>query len=137
MSNVLILDDQDEWITFVKSALRNGVLQNCTLHTTRTFSQAIAIVRSVSLDVAVLDFRLQEAGPQGHVSGLDVASVIRKEQPTAAILLLTMADDDKIRRACDALHVTVIEKGRGDVEAELVREIRDAIECAVRKPGSC
>ena len=41
----------------------------------------------------------------------------------AAILLVTLADPAPLRPACDELYVTLVEKGRPDLEDEIIREV--------------
>lgn len=127
MTTILILEDEPGWTTLITSAIRNGNLPDCTVHSAETYGQAVRLIEQHEFDVALLDYVLQRSGPEGARTGLDVARVLRSASPDTPVLLVTLVPPEKLRPQCEQLGVILIEKGRGDLEDEIVREIREAL----------
>ena len=125
--NVLIVEDQPGWAALVQSALRNGKLPACEISAAQDYDEAVRLVREKRFEIALCDYTLAPAGTQGAKTGLDVARELRAASPEAAIFLVTMADPERLQSRCDELGVTLIEKGRGDLEETVLREVRDAL----------
>lgn len=127
MINVLILEDQPAWETLLASAIRNGHLPPCQIHCARSYGAAVELIGQTPIQLALLDYALARAGPEGAKTGLDVAEVLRAQAPTATILLVTMVDPERVWSRCNALGVILVEKGRGDLEHEVLRELRNGL----------
>lgn len=123
MPNLLLLEDQPGWEALLANAVRNSRLTDCTIHRAETYAEALRLIRDHEFQVAVLDYTLERFGPEGRKTGLDVARALRAAAPGAAILLVTLADPAPLRPACDELYVTLVEKGRPDLEDEIIREV--------------
>ncbi len=123
MPNVLVLEDQPGWGALLSNAVRNGRLPGCRLAAAETYGEAMQLLGENRFDVGILDYTLERAGPEGRKTGLDVAREMRRACPAAMILLVTMADPYKLMGPCDELGVRLIEKGRPDLEEEIIREL--------------
>jgi CheY-like chemotaxis protein len=124
--DVLVVEDQPGWAALVRNALRNGHVPACNLHTAANYEDALALVEKGGFRLALLDYMLGPS-PAGARTGLDVADALRKRGSDATIFLITMVDPERVEARCKALGVTLIEKGRADIEEEIIREVRDAL----------
>jgi DNA-binding NarL/FixJ family response regulator len=134
MPKLLLLEDQPGWEALIVNAIRNGQLTNCTIHRAETYGEAVRLMREHSFHVAVLDYTLERCGPEGRKTGLDVARELRAAAPNAAILLVTLADPQRLQPDCDELYVTLVEKGRPDLEDEIIREVNEGLASEPRPP---
>ena len=111
MIRVLIVDDSESMLTCATAALTPG----CTIvGTAKDGRQALEAARSMRPDVIVLDISMP------GMTGLEVASRLRAEGSKAAVVFLTVHDDEdfvlaarnaggigyvvKLRLAADLLH---------------------------------
>jgi DNA-binding response OmpR family regulator len=127
MHKILVLEDHPGWEALVVSAMRNGELSPCTIDRAQTYEEAMSFIEGNTYDLAMLDFSLGDPGPAGPKNGLDVAQELRRRSPKAGILLVTLVDPARLPDRCDALRVRLVEKGRPDLEEELLREAREAL----------
>jgi DNA-binding NarL/FixJ family response regulator len=83
-----------------------------------TVDEAIELYRTLRPDVTLMDLRL------GSASGVDAIKAIRKENPTARIIVLTMYEgDEDIFRAHQAGATTYLLKDT--LSSDLVRVVRE------------
>ncbi len=127
MATILVLEDQAGWDALIGSALRHGHLPPCDVHRASSYAEAMTLLREVKFDIALLDYILEAGGPAGARTGLDVARELRAISPAARIFLVTLADVHAIAATSEQLGVRIIEKGRGDLEDEIVREMREGL----------
>lgn len=127
MPNVLLLEDQPGWEALMVNAIRNGQLTNCTIHRAETYGEAVRLIRDHTFHIAVLDYTLERCGPEGRKTGLDVARELRAVAPDMPILLVTLVDPQRLQPDCDELYVTLVEKGRPDLESEIIREVSEGL----------
>ncbi|GEM_PF-6630535 len=137
MPNVLVLEDQPGWGALITSAVRHGKLPGCAIHAAETYRQAVDLIRENRFELAVLDYSLGPPGPEGPKTGLDVARELRSASPDCTILLVTLVDPERLWAACEELGVTLIEKGRADLEDEILREVRRGIVRSAGGSGPC
>jgi CheY-like chemotaxis protein len=127
MPNVLLLEDQPGWEALIVNAIHNGQLSKCTIHRAETYGEAVRLMREHEFQVAVLDYTLERCGPEGRKTGLDVARELRAAAPDMPILLVTLVDPQRLQPDCDELYVTLVEKGRPDLESEIIREVSEGL----------
>jgi DNA-binding NarL/FixJ family response regulator len=127
MLNVLVLEDQPGWEALVANAVRNSRLPECRVFRASTYAEAVRLIREQSFQLALLDYTIERAGPEGLKTGLDVAAELRAVTPSAAILLITLVDPHKVTHRCEELGVHLIEKGSPDLENDIIREIVEAL----------
>ena len=127
MLNVLVLEDQPGWEALLANAVRNSRLPECRICRASTYAEAVRLIREQQFRVALLDYVIERAGPEGPKTGLDVAAELRVSSPTAIILLITLVDPDRVRSRCDELRVRLVEKGSADLENEVIREITEGL----------
>jgi CheY-like chemotaxis protein len=127
--NVLVVEDQPGWTALVRNALRNGRLPACSIFTAASFDEAERLVRDHRFRVALLDHTLSPSR-SGARTGLDVAELLRRVSPQAVLFLITLVDPEHVQARCDQLGVTLIEKGRGDLESVIIQEVREALAAA-------
>ena len=85
MTRVLLVDDSEIMLTCAKAALRPG----CTVvGAVKDGQQALEAARTLHPDVIVLDISMP------GMTGLEVASCLRAEGSTAAVVFLTVHDDE-------------------------------------------
>jgi CheY-like chemotaxis protein len=123
MLNVLVLEDQPAWEALLVNAVRNGHLPECRIHRASTYGEALRLIHEEPLDVAVLDYVIERAGPEGPKTGLDVAAEMRAVAPGATILLVTLVDPERVQARCEQLGVRLVEKGSAELEGDVIREI--------------
>ncbi len=129
MSKILVLEDQPGWDALVTSAVRNGQLPDCSIRHATTYGEALRLIREESFTIALLDYSLEQTGSDEDLkTGLDVAEELRRMGSCAAILLITLVEPDRLWSRCEKLGVRFVEKGRPDLEDEIVREIREALQ---------
>ena len=127
MANILVLEDQRGWQDLIASAIRYGRLPECTTYRAETYGEAVALIEKHRFRVALLDYLLEGAGPEGPKTGLDVAEVLRRSVPSATILLITLVDPQRLYSRCEALGVRLVQKARTDLEDEIVREVQEGL----------
>ena len=87
MTNILLLEDIPEASAWLKVQITQ-VYTNAVFHEAGRVHAALAIIASVSLDVALIDLGL----PDG--SGVDVIAALLDAQPQAQAVVVTIHDDD-------------------------------------------
>ncbi len=131
---ILVVEDQPGWEALLHSALRHGRLPVGDIRTASSYEEAVRLIHAVRFRVALLDYVLSRGGPAGPKTGLDVAAELRKTTPDGTILLITMMDPERVRVRCEDLGVILVEKGSADLEAEVLREVREALGVAEPRP---
>jgi DNA-binding NarL/FixJ family response regulator len=127
MLNVLVLEDQPGWEALVANAVRNSRLPECRVSRASTYAEAVRLIQGQPFQVALLDYAIERAGPEGLKTGLDVAAELRRVAPSAIILLITLVDPDRVLARCEELGVHLVEKGSADLENEVIREIAEGL----------
>jgi DNA-binding NarL/FixJ family response regulator len=127
MHRILVLEDHPGWEALVVSAMRNGEMPPCVIDRAQTYEEAMSLIEGNSYNLAMLDYSLGDPGPAGPKNGLDVAQELRRRCPGVGILLVTLVDPARLADRCDALNVRLVEKGRPDLEQEILREAQDAL----------
>lgn len=89
LASVLLVDDDQFTLTTLKHALQG--LNIHVIDTVSTAAQAIDIVTSNEVEVAILDLDLGLGA-----SGIDIAHALRKLQPKIGIILLTSYTDPRV-----------------------------------------
>ncbi len=125
--DILVVEDQPGWAALLNSAVRNGHLPAASVSVATNYDEAARLIGAKRFGVALLDYSLAPSGTQGAKTGLDVAALLRAASPQAAIFMISMVDPERVQERCEALGVTFIEKGRGDLEEALVRELREVL----------
>ena len=130
MSKILVLEDQPGWDALVTSAVRHGRLPECAVYHAKTYGHALRLIEEEDFCVALLDYSLEQTGSEEDFkTGLDVAEELRRMGSRATILLITLAPDpERLEQRCETLGVRFVEKGRPDLEAEIVREVQEALQ---------
>ena len=87
-ANILVVDDEPEIADLVEVYLQS---EGCTVYKCNTGTQALAVVNSRSVDLAILDVMLPD------ISGFTLCGEIRKDHHFPVLMLTAKADDlDKI-----------------------------------------
>ena len=87
-ANILVVDDEPEIADLVEVYLQS---EGCTVYKCNTGTQALAVVNSRSVDLAILDVMLPD------ISGFTLCGEIRKDHHFPVLMLTAKAEDmDKI-----------------------------------------
>ena len=87
-ANILVVDDEPEIADLVEVYLQS---EGCTVYKCNTGTQALAVVNSRSVDLAILDVMLPD------ISGFTLCSEIRKDHHFPVLMLTAKVEDmDKI-----------------------------------------
>lgn len=95
---LLIVDDDDSSRMLLSEFLEDF---DFAISSAESCKEAEAIIRSQTVDVAVLDMNL----PDG--TGTDLARIINETSPKARILLLSGNDTETSKKACEKAEVLV------------------------------
>ncbi len=87
---LLIIDDSKADRTIYRRYLQQDTQQNYALSEVSCAEDGLALFDQQTFDVVLLDFQLPD------MNGLDVLSLIQKQDPTAAVIMLTGHGDEKI-----------------------------------------
>lgn len=117
MPDVLVVDDDDKFRTFVQDTL---AVEGLTVHEGRTGKEALAAFNNGSYDLMLLDFKLPD------MSGIDVLKTVREKSPSTDIMVITGYKD--INLAVDLLKLGAKEYVIKPIEpAELLQRVRSAV----------
>ncbi|MEM9092923.1 MAG: ATP-binding protein [Cyanobacteria bacterium P01_F01_bin.53] len=87
---LLIIDDSKADRTIYRRYLQQDTQQNYALSEVSCAEDGLALFDQQTFDVVLLDFQLPD------MNGLDVLSLIQKQDPIAAVIMLTGHGDEKI-----------------------------------------
>lgn len=118
MANVLILDDEEVYRTYISDWLAR---EGHEVRSTSNRQEAALVAKSFRPDLLIVDFLLKD-----KYYGLQVAEAMRKLAPELRIIVITGYPSENLRRdALDARVFKVIEKPFHMVD--LADAVRDAV----------
>lgn len=118
MANVLILDDEEVYRTYISDWLAR---EGHEVRSTSNRQEAALVAKSFRPDLLIVDFLLKD-----EYYGLQVAEAMRKLAPELRIIVITGYPSENLRRdALDARVFKVIEKPFHMVD--LADAVRDAV----------
>jgi two-component system sensor histidine kinase/response regulator len=115
--DVLVIDDDDKFRTFVHDAL---VVEGLIVHQGRTGKEALAAFNKNSYDLLLLDYKLPD------MNGIDVLKSVREKSPATDVMVITGYKD--IDLAVDLLKLGAKEYVTKPIDPEeLVQRVRTAV----------
>lgn len=93
LDNILVIDDEVEFLTSIRRALRTGGHKNITLVNDPTTVAAL-LCRDKEFDVAVIDMTMPV------MDGIEVLSMIKSSSPLTECIMVTARDEAQIAVAC-------------------------------------
>ena len=98
---ILLVDDEEKFLDSLSERIR---LKGHEPLTASSGEEAIAFVKSVHVDLAIVDYRMPE------MDGIVTITKLKELQPDLATVLLTAYGDDKLKEAAEAVDAGYFEK---------------------------